>query len=365
MRELSDLSFEEIAASFDTSPGVARQTVYEARLSLRQMEEGREMSCDEVMRAVSDGDRRVLRRKDIRAHLRACESCAALRGRNREPARGSRRPVTDPRARRRGHSRRPPRWRRRRCGRGRRGCGRRGRGCRRARLGRGGDTRLIGGIEGRGDGGGRRRARNRGGRSQRAHPCRRHRRRRFLVQERAGRHRWRHGRVVKRDRLRNRSGGARPGRQRRARDPPAWLARRRGPAGQGGRAGLRTGGARVVPARQGDGPREVPLLVRRQRRLTRSQGKQGPRLGRLQRAPRASAEADPSGAPRTGPSAEAAPTHSSSDARCRERLLGSDPSSRRRRRAAGRAQGQGARARVAPDRIRRPTVQDSASRSNS
>ncbi len=75
MRELSGLGFEEIAAAFETSPEVARQTVYEARMSLRQIAEGREMSCDDVRRALSDGDRRVLRRKDIRAHLRSCESC--------------------------------------------------------------------------------------------------------------------------------------------------------------------------------------------------------------------------------------------------------------------------------------------------
>ena len=42
-----------------TSPAVARQTLYEARLSLRQMDEGREMSCADGDRALSDGDGRV------------------------------------------------------------------------------------------------------------------------------------------------------------------------------------------------------------------------------------------------------------------------------------------------------------------
>jgi RNA polymerase sigma factor (sigma-70 family) len=79
MRELSGLSFEQIGASFDTSPAVARQTVYEARLGLRQMEEGREMSCEHVMRALSDADGRIVRRRDIRAHLRACPACRAFR----------------------------------------------------------------------------------------------------------------------------------------------------------------------------------------------------------------------------------------------------------------------------------------------
>src|SRR5665811_1023257 len=57
----------------------ARQTVYEARLGLRQMEAGREMDCDAVMRELSGADGRVARRRELRAHLRACESCRAFR----------------------------------------------------------------------------------------------------------------------------------------------------------------------------------------------------------------------------------------------------------------------------------------------
>ncbi len=79
MREVAGLGFGEIAAALDTSEAVARQTLYEARQSLRQMEEGREMSCDEVTRALSDGDGRVIRRRDVRAHLRACSDCRAFR----------------------------------------------------------------------------------------------------------------------------------------------------------------------------------------------------------------------------------------------------------------------------------------------
>lgn len=78
MRELGGLSFEEIGTAFDTSPGVARQTVYEARLGLRELDEGREMSCEEVTHRLSDGDGRVSRRRDIRAHLRACADCRAF-----------------------------------------------------------------------------------------------------------------------------------------------------------------------------------------------------------------------------------------------------------------------------------------------
>src|SRR4029077_11620765 len=79
MRELSGFDFAEIAAALGTSPAVARQTLYEARLSLRQMDEGRKMSCQMVTKALSDGDGRVARRRDVRAHLRTCSGCRQFR----------------------------------------------------------------------------------------------------------------------------------------------------------------------------------------------------------------------------------------------------------------------------------------------
>jgi RNA polymerase sigma factor (sigma-70 family) len=79
MRELAGLKFEEIGSALNTSGAVARQTLYEARQSLRQMEEGREMSCATVSKALSDGDGRVTRRRDVRAHLRSCAHCQAFR----------------------------------------------------------------------------------------------------------------------------------------------------------------------------------------------------------------------------------------------------------------------------------------------
>ena len=75
MREAAGLSFDEIGAALETSPAVARQTLYEARLGLRQMDAGREMECDAIAKALSDGDGRVRRRRDIRAHLRDCREC--------------------------------------------------------------------------------------------------------------------------------------------------------------------------------------------------------------------------------------------------------------------------------------------------
>lgn len=79
MRELAGLDFDQIGASFGTSTAVARQTLYEARLSLRQLEAGREMRCTEVMRELSDADGRVTRRREISAHLRSCADCRAFK----------------------------------------------------------------------------------------------------------------------------------------------------------------------------------------------------------------------------------------------------------------------------------------------
>jgi RNA polymerase sigma factor (sigma-70 family) len=75
MREAAGLNLEEIATALNTSSAVARQTLYEARLGLRQMDAGREMKCDAITKALSDGDGRVRRRRDIRAHLRDCGDC--------------------------------------------------------------------------------------------------------------------------------------------------------------------------------------------------------------------------------------------------------------------------------------------------
>jgi len=60
MRELGGLSHEEIAAALAMSVGAAKQAVYEARVALFDFAAGREMTCDRVRRAVSDGDGRRL-----------------------------------------------------------------------------------------------------------------------------------------------------------------------------------------------------------------------------------------------------------------------------------------------------------------
>lgn len=75
MRELSGLSFDEIGAALDVSPVGAKQAVYEARCALQELREGRRLDCVEVREKVSADDRRLLRARRVRAHLRSCEEC--------------------------------------------------------------------------------------------------------------------------------------------------------------------------------------------------------------------------------------------------------------------------------------------------
>jgi RNA polymerase sigma factor (sigma-70 family) len=77
MRELSGLSHEEIAVALGVSAGAAKQAIFEARGALAELAEGRAMPCDDIRRMLSDGDRRVLRGRRVRAHLRSCASCSA------------------------------------------------------------------------------------------------------------------------------------------------------------------------------------------------------------------------------------------------------------------------------------------------
>jgi RNA polymerase sigma factor (sigma-70 family) len=78
MRELSGLAYGEIGAALGTSEAGAKQTVYEARVALQALAEGRDTECEAVQRSVSDGDGRLLRARRIRSHLRSCPSCRAF-----------------------------------------------------------------------------------------------------------------------------------------------------------------------------------------------------------------------------------------------------------------------------------------------
>jgi RNA polymerase sigma factor (sigma-70 family) len=75
MRELNGLRYEEIGAALGGSAATARQAVYEARGALQELAEGRAMECEDVKRTLSENDRRVLRGRRLRAHLRTCAHC--------------------------------------------------------------------------------------------------------------------------------------------------------------------------------------------------------------------------------------------------------------------------------------------------
>ncbi len=75
MRELSGLSYMEIGAALGTSQAAGKQLVYEARSALQDLREGHEMSCELVRERISARDRRLLRGRKVRSHLRGCQPC--------------------------------------------------------------------------------------------------------------------------------------------------------------------------------------------------------------------------------------------------------------------------------------------------
>ena len=78
MRELSGLSYAEIALALNVTPEAARRAVFDARSALHDAADGRATECTSVRRCLSDGDRRRLRARGMRAHLRACDACASF-----------------------------------------------------------------------------------------------------------------------------------------------------------------------------------------------------------------------------------------------------------------------------------------------
>jgi RNA polymerase sigma factor (sigma-70 family) len=75
MRELNGLSYGEIGGALDASEAAAKQLVYEARTTLHEVEEGREMECEAARATISARDGRKLRSRRLRAHLRSCTGC--------------------------------------------------------------------------------------------------------------------------------------------------------------------------------------------------------------------------------------------------------------------------------------------------
>jgi RNA polymerase sigma factor (sigma-70 family) len=78
MRELSGLSYDEIGLALGVSNEAARRAVFDARSALHDALDGHAAACTSVRRTLSDGDRRRLRARGIRAHLRSCDDCATF-----------------------------------------------------------------------------------------------------------------------------------------------------------------------------------------------------------------------------------------------------------------------------------------------
>jgi RNA polymerase sigma factor (sigma-70 family) len=78
MRELNGLDYDEIADALAISPVAARRAVFDARTALHEAADGRDVECGSIRRSLSDGDRRSLRARRIRAHLRSCDACASF-----------------------------------------------------------------------------------------------------------------------------------------------------------------------------------------------------------------------------------------------------------------------------------------------
>lgn len=78
MRELSGMTYEEIAETLDTSPVRAKGLVADARASLAERRDGRSIGCGEYRRAVDAGRGRVPRGQRLSAHRDSCPDCRAF-----------------------------------------------------------------------------------------------------------------------------------------------------------------------------------------------------------------------------------------------------------------------------------------------
>ncbi|HEX2502913.1 MAG TPA: RNA polymerase sigma factor, partial [Miltoncostaeaceae bacterium] len=78
LRELSGLSHAQIATALAITEAEARHQLFEARASLAEFGAGREAACADMRQRISDGDRRTLRARNVRAHLRECDGCRAF-----------------------------------------------------------------------------------------------------------------------------------------------------------------------------------------------------------------------------------------------------------------------------------------------
>ena len=75
MRELSGLSYDEIAGALETSALASRQLVHQARSALHDQAKGRAMECETVREAVGEANGRAPRNRRFKAHLVGCGDC--------------------------------------------------------------------------------------------------------------------------------------------------------------------------------------------------------------------------------------------------------------------------------------------------
>ena len=87
LRSMGDLPHGEIARLLGRTAADARTLCREARLSLAECHEGRNLECAAVRERIDSGDGRALRSRRIRAHLRACDGCRGAADGIRTPGR--------------------------------------------------------------------------------------------------------------------------------------------------------------------------------------------------------------------------------------------------------------------------------------
>lgn len=75
LRELAGLEYPEVAQVLGTTPGGARQAVFEARTALQDDRAGRGTPCEDIRHELSVHDGRRRHARHIRGHLRGCTSC--------------------------------------------------------------------------------------------------------------------------------------------------------------------------------------------------------------------------------------------------------------------------------------------------
>jgi RNA polymerase sigma factor (sigma-70 family) len=78
MRELSGLTYDEIGAALGITNEAARRAVFDAHSALHDAVDGRATQCVSIRHKLSHGDRRSLRARSVRAHLRSCDACASF-----------------------------------------------------------------------------------------------------------------------------------------------------------------------------------------------------------------------------------------------------------------------------------------------